>query len=431
MDDISETVERRVAGKTYVLPADYKQQFDEAFNEDDDEAREFSKFFDEMAESNDYAKITVYRVPVNDKGALTSRKLAYLFDFALGEMTYSQMSSKIRDDYGSGVYRVQIRDQGGQLMKQRTVNVEAPKNAETKPVGDNLVNQIAYLLNQQSERTDSMLERMRPAQSEISIDKILAWGTAAATILSTLGFTFKAKPEKTIIETAQELATLKGLFSGDEGGESNFFSLMEKTVTSFGPAFAQAIALGQDRGQVSADGTIRRRLSAPENLQGAKMDSNVLQMKPQLEFILTQAQMNNSPPTVADFMIDNISESDKITDEQIEAIIVALQDKNCYGQCVAVVPGFREFPEWFDAWRMAMITGLEGIFDSDGNETLTGVESSVQDSAESLTETNSATDAGHAHGNSGGSGRDKNDADDHAANRPAMEKESVTPAVDS
>ena len=413
-DDITDTETRRVAGQTYVLPANYAREFDTAFGDDDEEAKEFADFFDEMVEANDYAKVTVYRVPVNEKGTLTSRKLSYLFDFSLGEMSYSQMSAKIRDDYGTGVYRVQMRDAKGQMLKQRTVSVEAPKNADPKPAAENnLVSSIAYAMERQNEQMQRMFESFGNQRPSFDFKEVIGYVVPIATALGALGISFKSKPEKSLTETLAEIAAIKELFSNnDEGGESNFFSMMETTLKSFGPAFAQAIAMGQNSAAKPGAPAALPNPNRPDPMQ-----EKIKEMKPQLDFVLMQVKTGATASTVADFFVDNLLANEAVSDAEIDAIEQFLELPDCFRRCVAVVPEWANYAQWFEAWRVAMLKGLQETEADDAGEN-----PDLTKSGESLDTLPDATSDLNA--NSERASGDARDAAHHASASAPMETQS-------
>lgn len=423
------------SGGIKFLPKDYVDEFNSHF-EKSDEQEQFEKFFDEMNESNDYAKITVYRVPVNDRMKPISRKLAFLFEVEVTELTFSQICSKIRDEYGSGLFRIAMRDEKGSFLKQRTIAIEAPEREKDAPESSNtVIAAVTRAMRDQSDQMQAIYERMNHRQPSFDFEKIINLMVPLATVLSTLGVTFKREPQKSTTEMLQEFAQIKELFDGgNDSGESNIFSLLEKSVTSFGPALAQAVALGQERGQVNADGKVQRQLSS--NPEQSKVDNNeAAAMKPQLEFVLSQAQMNNEPVTVADFLIDNIAESEQITDEGIEQIITFLKLPDCFKRCVAVTPGFEKFPDWFASWQGAMVDGLEALFTDDENSPLTDDKKPGQN-GDNVTRHDSLAEkvpdaASNVNANPERASGHKGNAEPDAENSPPVEKVPDAPATDA
>ena len=79
------------------------------------EAEEFEKFKSEMLESEGYAKITVSRQPTDSGGRPIGRKLYQCFECGIDDYTFSQLCSRIRDEYGTGIYRIQGRDSDGKI----------------------------------------------------------------------------------------------------------------------------------------------------------------------------------------------------------------------------------------------------------------------------------------------------------------------------
>lgn len=319
-------------------------------------------------------------------------------------------------------------------MKQRTIAVEAPAT-DKEPAGseNSVIAAMTRAMREQSQQIEAMYERMNHRQPQFDFEKIISLMVPLATVLSTLGISFKREPQKSTTEMLQEFAQIKELFSNEsDSGESNIYSLIEKSVTSFAPALAHAVALGQQRGQVNPDGKVQRQLTGgqPPQPEQPTMDSETQAMKPQLEFVLSQAQMNNEPVTVADFLIDNIAESEQVTDEAIEQIITFLKLPDCFARCVTVVPGFEKYPTWFGTWQGAMIDGLEGLFTDDENSTLTGEEKGGQNGGTSKPG-NVSDAASNANADTERASGDQSDAKHHAADSTPMEKEPESKATDT
>ena len=94
--------------------------------EKSEEEIDFDLFRDEMRDSDTYAKITVSRQPTDRKGRPIGKKLFQMFECGIDDYTFSQLVGRIRDDYGTGIYRIQGRGSDGQFKFNKSIGVEAP-----------------------------------------------------------------------------------------------------------------------------------------------------------------------------------------------------------------------------------------------------------------------------------------------------------------
>jgi hypothetical protein len=415
--------EKESAETVTLLPRSYATEFANDFEKTEEE-KEFSKFFDEMSQSNDYAKIGAYRVPTDNLGRPSGRKLAYLFEVLAGELTYTQLCSRIRDDHGSGTYRIQVRDEQNVLRKNQTISIEAPKNAETPNSAANMVQQISTAMQEQSRSIEEMLSRNRP-QSNFNLKEILSYVAPVAAGLAALGITFKREPQKSTLDMLKEFALIKELFSSNDGdGESNLYSLLEKTVVNFGPAFAQAVAASNEHRPEAMRPQLPR---PPVQMQPEHdpMQQQVESMKPQLEILAQQAHMKTDALMVAEFFLDSISNSEEITDEQIDGIEQFLNFPDCFRRCVSVVPALADYSAWFATWQDAMIKGLADMLSEDESETsgLTDESAKSQDAGTIVPEADNAATASDIDGNSERHGGNAGDTQYNVATRQGLEKE--------
>ena len=410
--------DRQEAAEVRILPAAYGEEFNSHFREETEDEKEFKKFFDEMQQSNDYAKIGVYRVPTDNQGRPRGKQLAFMFEVQVGELTYTQLCSRVRDEYGSGTFRFQIRDEHGSFVKSKTITIEAPKNADAAPTAASMVQQVSAAMQEQSRSIEEMLSRNRPP-SGINLKEILSYVVPAATALAALGITFKRESPKSTLDTLKEFQLMKEIFMPSENdGDSNIFSLLEKTVVNFGPAFAQAIATGAER----RPEVLRPQLPRPPNpvkSENDAMQTQVESMKPQLEILAQQAQLKTKPEAIANFFIDSINDSDEITDEQIDAIETFLNLPDCFQRCVAVVPALSEHSAWFARWQATMLDGL----DESENSELTDESKPMHDPSTIVLGSDNAQAASDINGNPERNAGHAGDAANNVADSEGLEKE--------
>lgn len=351
--------ERQTPRQVVYTPVDPDDISDANYQEfKTEEEIEFEKFRDEMRESNEYAKVTVYRQPMTGDSQPGAKKLIFLFECGIDEFSFSQICGKLRDEYGSGTYRIQARNDKGKMQMNRAVTIEAPKvesgNSQNAPTPAGvIIDRFSAAMNENTERTERMLARMMPQTNPMGM--LTEMATAMATIMGQFGM--QQPPQKTMLDQLTEFKMLQELFSGgDSGGgsESNLFSLLTETVKSFGPAIGLAIASQQKAGAIPASGPIQPLLSNPEP-DKKTLSKELEEMRPQINFLCAQAKAGAKPGDVAAALIPGIPET------ALESIEAFLQQENVIDICAQVNSDVNTYRSWFSQWREIMLKTLAEI----------------------------------------------------------------------
>ena len=333
-------------------------EFADFAQEKTEEELDFEKFREEMRESNEYAKITVYRQPMTGDNQRGAKKLVFLFECGVDEFSFSQICGKLRDEYGSGTYRIQARDEKSKMRMNRAIQIEAPiqekdgsENRQT-PAGE-LIDRMAVAMNDNTERTERMLSRMMPQTNPMGM--LTEMATAMATIMGQFG-AGKEKP-KTLMEQLTEYKMMQELFNSDggSGGESNLFSLLTETVKSFGPALGMAIATQQESGAIPMTGPVQAMLSPPEQ-EKPELSKELEGMRPQIDFFLAQAKQGATAEAVVNAVWPGIPE------QSYESIETFLQQENCLDLCAQVNAEVNTWRAWFGQWRDLMLDKFDAFY---------------------------------------------------------------------
>lgn len=369
---MSELTDEERAGATVAtfIPAGGFDQ-DGAASEDEQDWR---SFLDEMADAIQYAKITVYRVPTHADGRPAKRQMAYLFECGLDEYSYSQLCTRIQGEFGSGVYRIQVRDRGGVLRRNKSVAIEAPKARERpaggSPAGD-VIDRMSRAMSEQQERFEQVLHRMTGREVD-PVEQMTKIAGAMAAMMQAMGLNQNQQPPQTALERLREMELtwkiMRRMSDGGDARSDGFWGAIAETAKHFGPPLMAAVAQAQKAGQLNADGSLRRTLPAPAGNPRRKEPEkmNVDEVRPQLQFLLTQAQAKVEPAEVVKFILGALPDGGD-AQESLEAFL--LQD-DCLQQCIAVLPEIEAERPWFEAWRAAMLSALEDYFDESDELTL-------------------------------------------------------------
>lgn len=337
------------------------------------ENAEFDAFKAEMHDSQDDAKITVSKRLTDSHGRPMGQQAFECFECGIDDYSFSQLCTRIREDFGTGLYKVQGRDSKGKFKFRKMVGIQAPNDpdaAKNEGTPASLIASMSRAMADQQDRFERLMLNAPQAQND-PIKQITDMMTAMGGMMGALGLgTQNQQAPKTMIETLTELKLTKDLV-GDLMGNpegvgqvDNFWGAIAEAAKSFGGPLMQAVALAQQQGKVDADGVIQPpALPAPEpevKVEPESENITLKDMREQLEFLLTQAKNKMDAGMVADFIIEQMPDEDSAYD----ALEQFLQEENCLDRCAMITPEVNEYREWFINWREAMLTKLAAMIES-------------------------------------------------------------------
>lgn len=318
---------------------------------------EFQKFKDEFKQANEYAKVSVYRQPTTSDGRPGQKALTFLFEAGVEEFSFSQLAGRLRDEYGTGTYRIQLRDKENKLKMNRGVHIEAPKSdVVANPTGD-IIDRMSRVMAEQQNRTESMFRSMSGPQSGgDAFDQMTKMMAAMGSMMGAMGIQPQpAQPQKTLIEQLTEFKLLKELMgeSSEGGGEANLYSLLGKTVEAFGGPIAAAIAAGADSGELSPEGVAALPAPLPENPSEVEMhneaEAHKLAMRKNIHILIQNAKTGIPPQQFALILINNTPA------EKEDDLWNFISAENCVDEIVTLEPAAEGYREWFETLRNEVI----------------------------------------------------------------------------
>ncbi len=357
----------------FTIPRDPHEEYED---------EEFEKFKSEMHDSQDDAKITVGKKLTDSRGRPMGKKTMECFECGIDDYTFSQLCTRIREDFGTGLYLLQGRDSKGKFKFKKVIGIQAPidpdanKN-DASPAS--LIASMSHAMAEQQDRFERLMLNAPTVQTD-PIKQMTEMMTAMGGMMTALGLgSQNQQPAKTMLETLTELKLTKDIM-GDlignaegSGQVDNFWSAISETVKSFGGPLMQAVSLAQQQGKINPDGVIQPpALPSPESelkenpeFHSAKPvteseNMTLKEMREQLEFLLTQAKNKIEAAAVADFIIEQMPDEDAAYDS-LEAF---LQQDSCLDRCAMIVPEVNEYREWFINWRDAMLKKLAAMIES-------------------------------------------------------------------
>lgn len=358
---------------TVLIPAD---EFHERYGhgEESDDEKEWRKFQEELSDGIEYAKMTVYRVPTNERGQPERKQMSFCFECGLQDYSFSQLCGRIQSEYGGGVYRLQVRDENGRLVKNKGISVEAPKGDEKR--GNNVGEIVDSITRVQRETQMMLRQAMQPANNAPPVDPIKQMTEMMAAVGAMMG-AIGLRPEpppppKTLLEQMQEFAMIKELMGGDNGNDNGLYSMLTETIRAFGPPLAAAISAGQNQGALDSRGVmVNKSLPQPE-AQPSKEDLEKMeydkQMKQQIGVLLLNARAGADTKKFAQLIVDNTP------DDKLDALDEWLRADDFLEKLIAADPKVKDFRNWFIALRDQVIKLLDEMIDGDDEPGLTSAQ---------------------------------------------------------
>lgn len=303
------------------------------------------------------ANVKVYRAK---KG---SNKTSFLFECAPHEYSLEF----IRDNYGSGDYRVMVRE-GKRLLGNKMVSVEAlPKLPGTLSGGaeSDTIKELMRMMVEQGTEHKKDLQTMQ-AQNQQMMMLMLTKGmqgggqqqmtpTDMINMVSSMAALFKgnASPTsdpKTIFDMIMQGMTLGRELSGNQNG-ADTNDLLIKMVDQFGPIFQHALTTPQQMaiGAPQTHGTAQRQaLQAPpavttsqQQQEGAEMNRLVQGMlRPKLRELAEVAARAGNIDLYTDLVLDQVP---------MGYVSMLLDKPDPVGFLAEIEPAIVPYRTWFES----------------------------------------------------------------------------------
>jgi hypothetical protein len=326
----------------------------------EEESAEFETFKSEMHDAQFDAKITVGKKLTDSRGRPLGRQIFECFECGVDDYTFSQLCTRIREDFGTGLYQIHGRDSKGKYKFKKTVGILAPNQTDNVPAGNDvgqLIDKFSDAMERQAMRTEQMFSKLvGPQTGGDAIDQIVKIAGAIAPVLGALGIQrTPAVAPKTLVEQLTEFKMIKELFGGadDSGdsGDANIYSLLGKTVEAFGGPIAQAIAAGTESGELSETGLAA--LPAPELSRAEAMteqEKHKMAMRKNIHILIQNAKTGIPPESFALILVNNTPE------EKADELWDFISAPNCVKIILEIEPAAEPYKQWFEDLRKEVIS---------------------------------------------------------------------------
>lgn len=347
--------------------------------ETDDEA--LMNVLTDLSGDEEGGKVNVYR----QKGD-NSKKLTYLFSCAPEEFTLETL----RDEYGAGDFRVQVR-KGGLLLANKLISVEAPKNSDqntNKNFNPNdMLSIVQHSIAQNNEKIFEMMLKLADRQSGVAaIDPMQMQSSMIQNMVMMKeligGKQSSESPEKMLELFFKGMEFAKGTIS--ETGEPSGMGLVMEAIKTFGKPIAEmTTAMSKQQGMIPQALPVPMSNPIPTPVTPKKSAFETY-----IPYLFDKATNGKNPETYAEMLVDEIQHAD---------LIPIIQQPDFIEHCSKSInqPFNDEIKEWFAELQTIVLEFYEEEQKEDlqlNNQMAEGVEEMKQFVSELVNEAINNTD---------------------------------------
>lgn len=304
-----------------------------------------------------------------------ANNIAFLFKTTPQEMTGGDIMEKVRDAYGSGDYRLHVRD-GQRIVKNKGFSVVAPEKPDPGAVQQNnnleMVAMMQGFLTSQATMFQTtmgaMAEAMKGREPPPPPDPIAMQTALINSLVAMKQIAAPETPAKDPVEMLVQGLTLAQQLNPKEG-ETNSTDVLLAGIKEFGPAIAQATTMGMNApgapgapGAAPGGAPMMGPPGQPAAVDAAKereMGIRSMLQKQQLNFLIKQAEAGKDPGLYAELLLDQIG---------APAVLDFVGKEDCYEKLLAIEPAIEAYRPWFEALRTAILEITREDDDLTGDE---------------------------------------------------------------
>ena len=304
----------------------------------------------ELGESDDKAKVNLYRIP-SEKG----KPDAYITSFQPSEFDMDAIALK----FGGGTYRVRVYNSASKLSANKIISIEAPKVIEKveaiqAPALDvsAIVSAIAESGKQQAAILAAALQSLnKPQETESQmLNRMMMYKELFGANQAQQAPQYNPVE---LLKTGIEIAQM----GGDGGGNNAWVS---KALETFAPLMGQVLAQNQAQPQAQQRQTpralpqaapkVENQLSTQtEQTQPTEDDPMNLMMRAYIGMLSNAAKSNASTEEWANNILDNVPAA------QLPEIEGLLRSSDWQEKLAQLAPAVNQYPQWFSELRDTVI----------------------------------------------------------------------------
>jgi len=285
---------------------------------------DYEKKLDSLLESmnsDEEAMMSVYRQRGSGK-----ESMSFLDSFPADKYTHPEILMFLKNKYGSGDYRVQVRI-NGRLRINKLLCVEAAKTQDDTAGGNTLAG-VSDLLGTLMSRQDQLFAQMQAPQNseEDIIKKMMLYKELFAG-----NQVVQTNPMTQLTETLGVLETLGVQIGGSDDQDDGFGSLIEKLSPLISYGMGERMDGSQPQPQPQP------QPQQPQKGNKMRMMQNI-KIKMGLQYLLTAAVAGKVPGDYTQPVIDQVGEKD---------IRGLFGSPEYMDYLIKILPGIERYKEWF------------------------------------------------------------------------------------
>lgn len=304
------------------LPEDaliFEAEDAEATEAEVEENEQLNNLLADLGDMDD-VKIHVYRA---NKGSAVK----WVDSFAPSEMDIEQLMVGLRDNYGGGRFKIQVREKG-KIRKQKMIEIEPLPD---KPVVDQeaILRELKAEQQKESGGMAEIFARMMEANQQQSQHQAEQMQSFMSTVVSAFADNNKQtapsmsetitavaelhKLSAPVKQTDPTEMILKGIelanaVRGDGDGEANMYSVMSSAMKTFGSTLSDAMKTAPMPAQVAAPTESGEQLPPQmlENLPTLPTDHPLARFEPYVDYMISLAVKGSNPELYGEVIIDQL-----------------------------------------------------------------------------------------------------------------------------
>ena len=364
---------------------------DSAFDNLDVEIDSFQKYFDELRGKDDSVSINVHR-----QASHGSKKLTFLFTCAPDDYTWTELQTKIRDDFGTGEYRLHMR-RGTVLCGNKSISLEKRREQASEERMASRDAGITSLMEKMIERQDAFMERMLAASEarrappdhgeflkQLVMVKELMGGSMAAlpppqspTELLRLFMDMRNElsPKQTSpIELLKTVVEIQGVIAGAGDKDANGNDVLISLINNVLPKLSE-LGIGRQNAVPDA-GKVIAVAGAEKSVLNKTKENEEHPMWSQLMYLVGIAKTGKNPETYANLILDQTPEN------RLAELHSFASNPGVVDEMVKICSAVSGHREWFAELARCIVNE----FDDEENESENAVEKTPQQAGHKVAE---------------------------------------------
>lgn len=278
-----------------------------------------------------------------------TRKLEYLFCCDTGEYDYGQIMERLKQEYGAGEYRVQVRS-ANKLVANHPVWVGESKTPEKEGSNDldGIKQTLQSLAESQKILMDAMINNNQKQVDPITMQQQLLKQMLTMKEFLGVGQVHQSPPPQADpLKTLKDYVEFKSVLDGVIGGEkdNNTNDVLVSLINNVLPQLGEMSKAEQEINLINA----RNKAKNIQQIGAKKEVKSGNPMQGHLMFLTNMAAKNVDVEAYSNIILDQTS------DEQWLELKRFLSNPDAVQELIAMHPPVAQYQEWFENLRQTTL----------------------------------------------------------------------------